>query len=99
MSKQDHIKAASKREQKKARFHSAEHEQARGKAIKAQGCVVENLSRDNFRVKLDNGIAIIATLCGRIRQKHIKVMVGDSVEVELSPYDLTRGRISFRYNK
>jgi translation initiation factor IF-1 len=99
MSKQDHIKAASKREQKKARFHSAEHDQARGKAIKSKGTVSENLSRDNFRVTLDNGIAILASLSGRIRQHHIRVMVGDRVEVELSPYDLTRGRISFRYNK
>lgn len=99
MSKQDHIKAASKREQKKARFHSAEHEQARGKAIKAKGTVTENLSRDNFRVELDNGITILASLCGKIRQHHVRVMVGDRVEVELSPYDLTRGRISFRYDK
>lgn len=99
MGKKDQIKTASKREQKKARFHSAEHEQARGKAIKAQGRVVENLSRDNFRVELDNGITILASLSGSIRQHHIRVMVGDRVEVELSPYDLTRGRISFRYNK
>lgn len=99
MSKQDYIKAANKREQKKDRFHSAEHEQARGKAIKAKGRVVENLSRDNFRVELDNGVTILASLSGRIRQHHIRVMVGDRVEVELSPYDLTRGRISFRYNK
>ncbi len=98
MSKQDQIKAASKREQKKALFHSAEHEQARGKAIKAKGTVVENLSRDNFRVELDNSITILASLSGRIRQHHIRVMVGDRVEVELSPYDLTRGRISYRYN-
>jgi translation initiation factor IF-1 len=80
--------------------------------IKAQGRVVENLSRDNFRVELDcsaegrllpagrkNGITILASLSGRIRQHHIRVMVGDRVEVELSPYDLTRGRISYRYNK
>lgn len=67
--------------------------------IKAIGTVTENLSRDNFRVELDNGIAILASLSGRIRQHHIRVMVGDRVEVELSPYDLTRGRISFRYNK
>jgi translation initiation factor IF-1 len=99
MSKQDQIKAASKREQKKARFHSAEHEQARGKAIKAKGTVTENLSRDNFRVELDNGITILATISGKMRQNHIRVMVGDRVEVELSPYDLTRGRISYRYTK
>lgn len=79
--------------------------------IKAQGRVVENLSRDNFRVELDcsaegrllpagrkNGITILASLSGKIRQHHIRVMVGDRVEVELSPYDLTRGRISYRYN-
>ena len=80
--------------------------------IKAQGRVVENLSRDNFRVELDcsaegrllpagrkNGITILASLSGKIRQHHIRVMVGDRVEVELSPYNLTRGRISYRYNK
>lgn len=66
--------------------------------IKSKGTVVENLSRDNFRVELDNGITILASLSGRIRQNHIRVMVGDCVEVELSPYDLTRGRISYRYN-
>lgn len=66
--------------------------------IIAKGMVTENLSRDNFRVTLDNGITILASLCGKIRQHHIRVMVGDRVEVELSPYDLTRGRISFRYN-
>ena len=80
--------------------------------IKVQGRVVENLSRDNFRVELDcstegrslptgrkNDITILASLSGRIRKHHTRVMVGDRVEVELSPYDLTRGRISFRYNK
>lgn len=98
MSKQDHIKAASKREQKKARFHSTEHEQARGKAIKAKGTVTGNLSRDNFRVLLDNGITIHATLSGKIRQNHIRVVTGDRVEIELSPYDLTHGRINRRFN-
>lgn len=66
--------------------------------IKVQGHVIENLSRDNFRVELDNGTTIIAYLSGRIRQNHIRVMVGDRVEMELSPYDLTLGRISYRYN-
>lgn len=98
MSKQDHIKAASKREQKKVRLHSAEREQARGKAIKMDGQVTEALGYENYRVELDNGVTILATLSGRIRQNHIRVMTGDRVEVELSPYDLTRGRISYRYN-
>ena len=66
--------------------------------IRAKGTVVENLSRDNFRVKLDNDITILASLSGKIRQHHIRVMVGDRVEVEISPYDLTRGRISYRHN-
>lgn len=67
--------------------------------IHIKGIVTENMSRDNFRVELDNGITILASLSGKIRQNHIRVMVGDRVEVELSPYDLTRGRISYRYNK
>ena len=99
MSKQDAIKAASKREQKKVRLHSAEREQARGKAIKTDGQVTEALGYENYRVELDNGVTILATLSGRIRQNHIRVMTGDRVEVELSPYDLTRGRISYRFNK
>lgn len=104
MSKQNHIKAASKREQSSELELSSgssldrKVKAASGKAIKAKGTVVENLSRDNFRVELDNGITILASLCGKIRQHHVRVMVGDSVEVELSPYDLTRGRISFRYD-
>ena len=65
--------------------------------IKAKGTIVENLSRDNFRVLLDNGITIRATLSGKIRQNHIRVMVGDRVEIELSPYDLTHGRINRRF--
>ena len=67
-------------------------------AIISKGQVTESLGYENYRVTLENGITILASLCGQIRQKHIKVMVGDRVEVELSPYDLTRGRISFRYN-
>ncbi len=67
-------------------------------AIKMKGRVTANLSRDNFRVELDNGITILGTLSGRVRQNHIRVMVGDRVEVELSLYDLTRGRITYRLN-
>jgi len=67
--------------------------------IKTQGQVTESLGYERYRVTLDNGVTILATLSGRIRQNHIRVMTGDRVEVELSPYDLTHGRISFRYNK
>lgn len=67
-------------------------------AIKMDGQVTEALGGDRFRVELDNGMTILATLSGKMRQNHIRVMPGDRVEVELSPYDLTRGRISYRYN-
>ena len=58
---------------------------------------MDSLGYERYRVTLDNGITILATLSGKIRQNHIRVMTGDRVEVELSPYDLTRGRISFRH--
>lgn len=66
--------------------------------ITAEGLVADNCGHDNYRVALDNGITILATLSGRIRQHHIRIMVGDRVEIELSPYDLSRGRISRRFN-
>lgn len=67
--------------------------------IVAKGYVTEALGGDRFRVKLDNGVTILGTLSGRMRNKHIRVLVGDRVEMQLSPYDLTHGRISYRYNK
>lgn len=67
--------------------------------IKTNGKVTEALGGDRFRVELENGAAILATLSGKMRQRHIRVMPGDAVEVEMSPYDLTRGRIAYRYNK
>lgn len=67
--------------------------------IKTKGMVTEALGGDRFRVLLDNGVTILCTLSGRMRNQHIRVLVGDRVEMELSPYDLTRGRISYRFNK
>jgi translation initiation factor IF-1 len=67
--------------------------------LTVDGQITEALGYENYRVELDNGITILATISGKMRQNHIRVMVGDRVEVELSPYDLTRGRISYRYNK
>lgn len=64
--------------------------------IKTEGRVTEALGGDRFRVELENGATILGTLSGKMRQMHIRVMPGDRVEVELSPYDLTRGRISYR---
>lgn len=66
--------------------------------IKTNGKVTEALGGDRFRIELENGVVILGTLSGKMRQRHIRVMPGDAVEVELSPYDLTKGRIAYRYN-
>lgn len=67
--------------------------------IVTKGFVTEALGGDRFRVQLDNGVIILGTLSGRMRNQHVRVLVGDRVEIQLSPYDLTRGRIAYRYNK
>lgn len=64
--------------------------------IKLNGVVVETLPGAKFRVELDNGHSIIAHVSGKMRKHYIRLVPGDKVEVELTPYDLTKGRISFR---
>jgi len=64
--------------------------------IKLAGKVVEALPNTQFRVELENGHIIIAHMSGRMRKNYIRLVPGDRVEVELTPYDLTKGRISFR---
>ena len=64
--------------------------------IKLTGKVVESLPNTQFRVELENGHNIIAHMSGRMRKNFIRLVPGDRVEVELTPYDLTKGRISFR---
>ncbi|MCS6773751.1 MAG: translation initiation factor IF-1 [Anaerolineae bacterium] len=64
--------------------------------IEVEGEVVEALPGTMFRVRLDNGHQVLATLCGKMRKSYVRVLLGDRVRVELSPYDLTRGRISWR---
>jgi len=66
-------------------------------AIKQDGTITEALSNAMFRVKLQNGHEIIATISGKVRMHYIRILPGDRVQVEMSPYDLTRGRISYRY--
>lgn len=66
------------------------------KAIQAEGEVVESLPNAMFRVKLSDGRWILCHLAGKMRIHHIKVMPGDRVKVEMSPYDETKGRIVFR---
>lgn len=65
--------------------------------IKQDGTIVESLSNAMFRVELENGHEIIAHISGKMRMNYIKILPGDKVAVEMSPYDLTRGRITYRY--
>lgn len=67
------------------------------KMVDITGEVLKDLSNGMFQVKLENGVSVIAHLSGKIRQNRIKVVVGDKVTVELSPYDLTKGRITLRH--
>ncbi|MEE3447442.1 MAG: translation initiation factor IF-1 [Bacteroidales bacterium] len=66
-------------------------------SIEKDGKITEALSNAMFRVELDNGHQIIAHISGKMRQHYIRILPGDKVSVEMSPYDLTKGRISFRY--
>ena len=64
---------------------------------KIEGTVNEVLPNANFRVELENGHEVLAYLSGKMRQHYIRVLEGDRVKVELSPYDLSRGRVTYRY--
>ena len=66
-------------------------------ALELDGVVVDALPNAMFRVDLNNNHIVLAHLCGKMRKNFIKVLMGDRVRVELSTYDLTRGRITFRY--
>ena len=65
--------------------------------IEVEAVVVETLPNAMFKVKLSNGVVILATVSGKIRMNYIRILPGDRVTVEISPYDLTRGRITFRF--
>uniref|UniRef100_A0A7S0ZCX4 Translation initiation factor IF-1, chloroplastic n=1 Tax=Timspurckia oligopyrenoides TaxID=708627 RepID=A0A7S0ZCX4_9RHOD len=67
--------------------------------LEMEGVVTESLPNAFFMVELDNGITVNAHISGKIRKNFIKIIIGDRVRVELSPYDLTKGRITFRYVK
>jgi translation initiation factor IF-1 len=66
-------------------------------AFTTEGTVTDCLRSATFRVELENGHTVLAHLSGRVRKNYIKVMLGDRVQIELSPYDLTKGRITYRY--
>ena len=69
---------------------------AKEDVIEVEGTVVETLPNTNFKVELENGHQILAHISGKLRMNYIKILPGDKVKVELSPYDLTRGRITWR---
>jgi translation initiation factor IF-1 len=70
---------------------------AKQTSIEQDGTVVESLGNAMFRVELENGHIITAHISGKMRMNYIKILPGDKVKLEMSPYDLTKGRITFRY--
>ena len=70
---------------------------AKQTAIEQDGVILEALSNDMFKVELQNGHVITAHISGKMRMHFIRILPGDKVKVEMSPYDLTKGRISYRY--
>ena len=66
-------------------------------AIEKEGTIIEALSNAMFRVELDNGHVIIAHISGKMRMHYIKILPGDKVQIEMSPYDLSKGRITYRH--
>ena len=70
---------------------------AKKNLIKQDGVIEEALSNAMFRVRLENDHQVVATISGKMRMNYIRILPGDKVAVEMSPYDLTRGRITYRY--
>ena len=78
-------------------MHSENPPMAKKNLIKQDGIIEEALSNAMFRVRLENDHQIIATISGKMRMNYIRILPGDKVSVEMSPYDLSRGRIIYRY--
>lgn len=70
---------------------------AKQKHIEQDGIIIESLSNAMFRVELDNGHIVTAHISGKMRMHYIRLLPGDKVKLEISPYDLSKGRIKFRY--
>jgi translation initiation factor IF-1 len=89
----------------RARFHPARSRKSEEKllpkpkedAIVLEGKILESLPNAMFKVALDNGHEVLAHISGKMRMHYIRILPGDKVQVELTPYDLTRGRITYRY--
>ena len=69
---------------------------AKEESIEMQGGVLETLPNTTFRVQLDNGHIVMAHISGKMRKNYIRILTGDKVTVQITPYDLTKGRITFR---
>ena len=78
-------------------IHTKQSIMAKQDAIEVDGVITEALSNAMFRVQLESGHIITAHISGKMRMHYIKILPGDRVKLEMSPYDLTKGRISFRY--
>jgi translation initiation factor IF-1 len=78
-------------------LHSENWSMSKKDLIKQDGTILEALSNAMFRVKLENDHEITATISGKMRMNYIRILPGDKVAVEMSPYDLSRGRITYRY--
>lgn len=93
----DFKKSVSSNEEKNFPQNKSSSPKKQKKLVDMEGFVTHNLSNGKFRLKLENGVEVIGHLSGKIRQNRIKIVVGDKVTVELSPYDLTKGRITYRH--
>jgi translation initiation factor IF-1 len=88
-----------RQEEEKERASSSVNMSKKEDKIETEGTVVEALPNTQFTVELDNGHEVLAYLSGKMRKYYIRILLGDRVRVELSPYDLTRGRIVYRYKR
>ena len=82
-----------------AKQRPTEEQKTKKDVIEAVGTVEEALPNAMFKVKLDTGHEVLAHISGKMRMYYIRILLGDRVQVELSPYDLTRGRITYRFKK
>lgn len=78
-------------------FDKKESPMAKQEAITVEATVEETLPNAMFKVKLDNGHEVLAHISGKMRKNYIRILPGDKVQLELSPYDLSRGRVVYRY--
>lgn len=83
----------------KGRSSSGPRKTKKKDVVESEGTVIEALPNAMFRVRLENGHEVLASISGKIRMYYIRILLGDRVLVELSPYDLTRGRITYRYKQ